>query len=97
MNADVFDTLLTSVGGFRSGDRIRDVTGERYSLLLSFVGNCKIRLPREKVVDFNEICALFFEHSHSGATFFRVGDGYREWPDRSRSVNNRTGCDNPRT
>src|SRR5688572_830475 len=97
MNADVFDTLLTSVGGFRSCDRIRDVTGERYLLLFRFVGNGKIRIAREKAVDFYEIRALFFERSDSGTSFFRVGDGYREWPDRSRSVNNRTGCDNPRT
>src|SRR5687767_901993 len=97
MNADVFDTLLTSVGGFRSGDRIRDVTRERYVLLFRFVGNSKIRIPRKKTIDLDEIRALFFECSHSGASFFRIGDGYREWPDWSRSVNNRTGCDNPRT
>src|SRR5687767_15416165 len=97
MNADVFDTFLTSVRGFRSGNRIRDVSAERYVLLFRFVRNGKIRIAGEKAVDFDEIRALFLKRSDSGASFFRVGDGYREWPDRFWSINNRARCDNPRT
>lgn len=94
--AQVLDARLPGLNGFRNRHGERHVSGKGQAPAPGFLGNGEVGVPRQVVVDLEEVHSAALEVRHGCAGLLGVAHFPAEWPVGRRVVEDEAGRDDPR-